>query len=97
MNFKETAYYILARKRKSRTTTAIVEIALKEKLITIQGKTLKRTMCVQIYVDIKTKGVNSLFSKSERRKFGLRKWKDKINGMYSKRTFKNAAYNVLDA
>jgi len=74
MNFKEAAYHVLGKEKKPLSTKEITQIALKEGLITTDGKTPDATMGAAIYTEIKQKKGKSLFVKLKRGLFGLREW-----------------------
>ncbi|BDC35415.1 MAG: hypothetical protein EF806_00950 [Candidatus Methanoliparum thermophilum] len=74
MKFKEAAYHVLGKKKRPLSAREITKIALKERLITSDGKTPDATMGAVIYTDIKQKGEKSLFVKVKRGLFGLREW-----------------------
>ncbi|MGB3346649.1 MAG: HTH domain-containing protein [Candidatus Humimicrobiia bacterium] len=74
MNFKEAAYHILRKRERPLSAKEITQIALKEGLITSEGKTPKATMGAVIYTDIKQIGEKSLYVKVKRGLFGLREW-----------------------
>lgn len=76
MNFKEAAYHVLKKEKKSLSAEEITKIALKEKLITSGGKTPEATMGARIYADIKQGGEKSLFVKMKRGVFGLKEWSE---------------------
>lgn len=80
MNFKEAAYHILRRGERPLSAKEITRIALKEGLITSDGKTPDATMGAVIYTDIKQKGEKSLFAKLKRGLFRLREWDEEIRG-----------------
>lgn len=79
MNFKEAAYHVLGKEKKPLSTKEITQIALKEGLITTDGKTPDATMGAVIYTDIKQKGEKSLFAKVKRALFGLREWDEETH------------------
>jgi len=74
MKFKEAAYKVLKEEKTPLSSKEITEIALKEGLITTDGKTPAATIGAVIYTDIKQKGEKSLFVKVKRGLFGLREW-----------------------
>ncbi len=74
MNFKEAAYHVLKDEKRSLSAKEITQIALKEGLITTDGKTPDATMGAVIYTEIKQKKGKSLFVKLKRGLFGLREW-----------------------
>jgi len=79
MNFKEAAYHVLGKEKRPLSTKEITQIALKEGLITTDGKTPDATMGAVIYTDIKQKGEKSLFVKVKRGLFGLREWDEETH------------------
>jgi type III secretion system FlhB-like substrate exporter len=72
MNFKEAAYHILREEKRPLSAKEITKIALKDGLITSDGKTPDVTMAAVIYTDIKQKGEKSSFAKIKRGLFGLK-------------------------
>jgi len=79
MKFKEVAYLVLKREKRPLSTKEITQIALKEGLITSDGKTPDATMGAVIYTDIKQKEEKSLFVKVKRGLFGLREWDEETH------------------
>lgn len=77
--FIDAAYQILKQKGTPLTAEEITKTALEMDLIETSGKTPIATMAAIIYMDIKRKGDNPLFTKVERRKFGLKEWEEKAN------------------
>jgi type III secretion system FlhB-like substrate exporter len=78
MTYKETAYQILKNSNKPLTAKEICALAKKEGLISSEGKTPEATISAQIYMDIKKKGDESLFTKEKRGVFGLAEWNTAI-------------------
>ena len=74
MNFKQAAYHVLKDAGRPLSAKEITQIALKEGLITTDGKTPSATMGAVIYADIKQKKEKSLFVKVKSGLFGLREW-----------------------
>ncbi|MGQ9617124.1 MAG: winged helix-turn-helix domain-containing protein [Spirochaetota bacterium] len=95
--FIEAAYQVLKEKGTPLSAEEITKIALDKNLIETSGKTPVATMGARIYKDIKRNGDNSLFTKIERGKFGLKEWKENQMGqkVYKKGTFKGVAYDIL--
>ncbi len=79
MNFKEAAYHILKKKKIPLSSKEITQIALKERLITTDGKTPDATMYSIIYRDIKQKGKKSLFVKFKKGLFVLKECDEKTH------------------
>jgi len=96
-SFKEIAHQILKETGKPLRAEEIIKIALGRGWLKTSGKTPAATMAAQIYMDIKKKGINSLFTKVERGKFGLNEWQEikQEEKLYREGSFKNAAYQVL--
>jgi len=96
-SFIESAYQVLKEKGISLTAQEITKIALAKGLIETTGKTPVATMAAKIYVDIKRNGNNSLFTKVDRGRFGLKEWEksQQEQKFFRKSSFKNAAYQVL--
>ncbi|MDD3632353.1 MAG: winged helix-turn-helix domain-containing protein [Candidatus Syntrophosphaera sp.] len=97
--FIEAAYQVLKEKGEPLSAEEITKIALDKGLMKTTGKTPVATMGARIYMDMKTKGNNSLFTKVKRGEFGLKEWqefaqKQEVYG-YRKGSFKDAAYQVL--
>jgi hypothetical protein len=59
MDFKEAAYQILKRAQKPLSSKKITEIALRDNLISTEGKTPEASMRSRLYVDIQRKGEKS--------------------------------------
>lgn len=95
--FIDAAYQVLKEKGIPLTAKEITEIALKKKLIETLGKTPVATMGSQLYTDIKKKGNDSLFTKNEHAKFGLKEWQKIVpkENTFRRGSFKFAAYEVL--
>ncbi|MEW6685085.1 MAG: winged helix-turn-helix domain-containing protein [Candidatus Edwardsbacteria bacterium] len=95
--FIDAAYQILKEKSIPLTAEEITRIALERNLIETSGKTPVASMGARIYMDIKRNGDNSLFTRIERGKFGLREWGENQTGqkVYKKGGFKNVAYEIL--
>lgn len=95
--FIDAAYQILKAKRIPLTAEEITKTALERNLIKTSGKTPVATMGANIYMDIKRNGDNSLFTRIERGKFGLKEWEENQTGqkVYKKSTFKGVAYEIL--
>ncbi|MCD6093280.1 MAG: winged helix-turn-helix domain-containing protein [Candidatus Omnitrophica bacterium] len=95
--FIEAAYQVLKEKGTSLSAEEITKIALKKNLIETSGKTPAATMGARIYMDIKKNGNNSLFTKIERGKFGLKEWRkiEQKQNVFRAGSFKSAAYQVL--
>ena len=72
MIFKEAAYHILREEKIPLSAKEIAKIALKDGLITSDGKTPDATMAAVIYTDIKQKGEKSSFAKIKRGLFELK-------------------------
>ncbi len=95
MSFIKAAYQILKKTEKPLSAKKITEIAVKDGLIETKGKTPIATMSAIIYMDIKKKGDNSLFTKSGKGQFGLKEWTEKREPNFRAGSFKDAAYKVL--
>ena len=95
--FIKAAYQILKERGIPLKAEEITKIALERNLIETSGKTPVATMAARIYMDIKKTGNNSLFTKIERGKFGLREWQklQQEQKIFRKGSFKDAAYQVL--
>jgi len=79
MKFKEAAYHILRKEKKPLSAKEITQIALKEGLITSDGKTPDATMSALIYTNIKQKAERSLFAKVKRGLFRLKEWDEETH------------------
>jgi hypothetical protein len=64
-SFKMAAYEILKKSKEPLHAKEITRIALEQNLITTEGATPEQTMHAQIAVDIKNKGKESLFIRTE--------------------------------
>jgi DNA-directed RNA polymerase delta subunit len=74
MEFKEAAYHILKQTKKPLSYKEITEIALRENLISTEGKTPEASMRSRLYLDIQHSGDESKFVKVEKGIFALREW-----------------------
>lgn len=97
--FIESAYQVLKEKGTPLSAEEITKIAFEKNLIETSGKTPAATMGARIYMDIKKNGNNSLFTRIERGKFGLREWQkiEQKQSIFRAGSFKSAAYQVLKA
>ena len=91
-DFIKAAQIILEQKGNPMSAFQITKEAIQKDLISTKGKTPEQSMGARIYMDIKKKGDQSLFYKSEKGYFGLRKWK---NNKFTDFSFKDAALKVL--
>ncbi|PIY88480.1 MAG: hypothetical protein COY73_03775 [Candidatus Nealsonbacteria bacterium CG_4_10_14_0_8_um_filter_37_14] len=91
-DFIKAAQIILEEKGNPMSAFQITKEAIQKDIISTKGKTPERSMGARIYMDIKKKGDQSLFYKSEKGYFGLRKWK---NNKFTDFSFKDAALKVL--
>jgi restriction system protein len=74
MDFKEAAYQVLKQAKKPLSSRKITEIALRDNLISTQGKTPEASMRARLYLDIQRKGEKSKFIKVGKGVFGLKDW-----------------------
>jgi len=98
MTFVDAAYQILKNVGKPLSTNEITSLALKQGLISTNGKTPSATMGARLYVDIKRKGNESKFVKGKRGRFALREWSQvptTSTSAFRPSTFKWAARIVL--
>jgi len=98
VTFGEAAYQVLKQVGKPLSPSEITSIALKQGLISTNGKTPSATMGARLYVDVKRKGNESKFFKENRGKFALREWSQApvtSTSVFRPSTFKGAAYKVL--
>jgi restriction system protein len=98
MSFLRAAYKILKEEKKPLTSAEITEKAIARNLIYTKGRTPSATMGANLYLDIIKRGENSLFTKVERGKFGLREWVQLSETRFPhfrRNSFKDAAYKVL--
>lgn len=97
ITYIEAAYQILKERRIPLTAEEITKTALERNLIETSGKTPSATMGARLYVDINKKGEDSLFTRIERGKFGLKEWQKTVSkeNTFRKGGFKFAAYEVL--
>jgi len=95
--FIDAAHKVLKEKGIPLNAEEITKIALEMNLVKTSGKTPVATMGARIYMDIKRNGDNSLFTKFERGKFGLREWQKigQKQSVFRTGSFKSAAYQVL--
>lgn len=73
-SFKKAALKILREENKPLSFHDITTIALKKGYLKTAGKTPERSMGAQLYMDIKSKGNNSVFIQLGKNRFGLRSW-----------------------
>jgi len=98
MSFLRAAYKILKEEKKPLTSAEITGKAIAKNLIYTKGRTPSATMGANLYLDIIKRGENSLFTKVERGKFGLREWTQLADATFPhfrQNSFKEAAYKVL--
>jgi len=98
MSFLKAAYQILKEEDRPLTSAEITEKAIARNLIRTKGRTPSATMEARLYMDIIKRGENSLFTKVERGKFGLREWAQLPETSFPhfrRNSFKDAAYKVL--
>tara|TARA_B100000315_G_C14467417_1_gene536625 strand:+ start:109 stop:1002 length:894 start_codon:yes stop_codon:yes gene_type:complete len=98
MTFLDAAYWILKQSGKPLNPGEITSVALAQGMISTTGKTPSAAMGAQLYIDIKTKGDDSRFTKANRGKFALEEWSKSHavpSSKFSTPTFKEAAYKVL--
>jgi len=95
--FINAAYQILKENQAPLNAQEMTKIALESNLTETSGKTPQATMAAQIYMNIKRNGVNSLFTKVKRGKFGLKEWQkvERQKNVFKRGNFKYAAYEVL--
>lgn len=98
LSFAEVAYRIIRQRGRPLSPGEITSLAIAEGILSTAGKTPAATMGARLYVDIKKKGNDSKFIKTNRGKFALREWPEpSIPSLSGSRpsTFKDTAYKVL--
>ena len=76
--FLDSAYKVLEKERRPLSAQEITGIAVEEKFLVSEGATPWQTMKAKLSVDILRHGDNSLFMRSDKGKFALRRWADSL-------------------
>jgi predicted NUDIX family phosphoesterase len=90
--FLDIAYLVLSRHGEPLGANDIVEYALKWKLLSTKGMTPAQTMKSKLSTDILRHGEKSLFMRTDKGKFGLRAWCNKIDEFVADR-FKKSLFD----
>ena len=78
MTFLEAARTILEEMKQPMHFKKITELALQKKYLKSKGKTPEWTMGARLSVDVKEKGRQSEFIRTDNGKYGLRKWRQTV-------------------